>query len=65
MIEVSRIAKENGNRFENENKFTNAVMQELLWVKKYSTSKIIHSEQQCGKLVFESKYLNFRLIITI
>ena len=46
MVEVSHIAKVNGNRFENENKFTNAVLQELLSVKKYSTSEIIHSEQQ-------------------
>ena len=38
MVEVSRIARENGSRsFLIGSKFTNVVLHNLFWVKKYST----------------------------
>ena len=47
MVEVSRIARENGSRsFLMGSKFTNVVLHNLFRVKKYSTCGIVRNLQQ-------------------
>ena len=56
MVEVSRIAEENGSRsISMENKFPNVVLCNLFRVKKYSTCGFVRSVQQ--KVIDVSLYL--------